>query len=695
MSAERVNSGTARSSPRVSPLRHPQPTVGYDEGDVSVPILSTASRSRRRRLPLGLTALATATTSAVLGLAAPAQAAGPVAYPHSVPSWATASRDAGAAPAAETIEAEIYLPLRDLPGATALASAVSTPGSSQYRHWISPQQWIDRFSPSASDYNRLVAYLRKGGVTITGTPQSRLFVVFRGTAAQLGSLFGTSMHSYSVAGHELAAPSSAPQLPADLAGVVSGLELDQGRLLTRPDSVPMSGTGEASPTATPANTTAVHVDAPCSTYYGEHTATMPEANGQTTFNTYMCGYVPSQLRSAYGVPSTSGRSARALDGAGQTVAIIDAFASPTIQQDVNTYSTNRGEPALTGYSQIVPNTFYDQAACGFPSGWQGEQTLDVEAVHGIAPAAKVLYVGGFNCGGGIDVALSQILDQRLATIVSNSYGNVGEAVPPDAIMGQENQHLQAVAEGIGLYYSSGDYGDEAKALGTPQPDYMASSPWVTAVGGTSTGIAQDGTVAAETGWGSNRDQVVSVDGGAPQYATPLPGPFRFGAGGGRSTVFAQPAYQRGVVPDSLAGGMRVSPDIAADADPYTGMLIGLQPIADNTTGATGPYIEESIGGTSLASPLVAAQMALVQQMTGVTVGFANPAIYALHRAVPSIPRDVSDTNAFPLAFTSPVTGFSYLVTGNRDTSLAVTPGYDDVTGLGAITFDALRRSAAG
>jgi subtilase family serine protease len=660
--------------------------------------ISTVTRSRRRRLPLALTAATTAAASVVLGLAGPAQAAGNVAYPHSVPTWATAARDAGKTPAAETVEGEIYLPIRDATGATALATAVSTPGSPQYRHWVTPQQWINRFSPPAGEYNRLVAFLKHGGFTITGTPDSRLFVVFRGTTDQMDKLFGTSMHTYSVDGKRLAAPSTAPQLPADIASTVTGMELDQGRLLTHPDSAtPSSGgsgtSGSATSQATPNTAPST---AQCSDYYGQHTATLPAASGQTVFNTAICGYVPSQLRSAYDVPSSgspalaaSGRGT-GLDGAGQTVAIIDAYASPTILQDVNTYSGRRGEPALTAFSQIKPGTFYDQELCGFPSGWQGEQNLDVEAVHGIAPAAGVLYVGGFNCGGGIDVALSKILDNHLATIVSNSYGDVGEAVPPDAIMGQENQHLQAVAEGIGLYYSSGDYGDEAASLGTPQPDYEASSPWVTSVGGTSTGIDRNGTVAAETGWGSHRDQVT---GGT--YATPLPGAFLFGAGGGRSTVFAQPDYQRGVVPTSLARGMRVSPDIAADADPYTGMLIGLRPITNDTTLATGPYVEEAIGGTSLASPLVAAQMALVQQLTGTTLGFANPAVYALHRAVPSVPRDVSTTAALRLAFTSQVSGNTYLVTGNRDTSLVTRPGYDDVTGLGAIDFEFLRRAMAG
>lgn len=646
--------------------------------------MSTGSRSRRRRLPLTLTAFTTVAASTVLGLAGPASAAGSVSYPHSVPTWATPADDTGPAAADTTVEGELYLDMKDLPGATAYAKAVSTPGSPLYRHWLTPQRWIDAYAPTQQTFDTQLQRLQDQGLTIVGTPASRLFIVFRGTADQVAAAFDTQLHTYRVAGHQLVAPAKAPQLPASVAAGVTGMELDQGRLLTRPHSVTpaettTAPTGKKSPSVP---------TVPCSAYYGQHTAQLPQAYGRTNVPSFLCGYTAPQLRSAYGVTGTG------LDGSGQRVAIIDAYASKTIVSDVDTFAAAHGEPALTNYTEDVSRPFYDEALCQYPSGWQGEETLDVTAVHDIAPAAAIHYVGAFNCGGGIDVALSSILDTRSDTIVSNSYGDEGELLPADAIQGQENQHLQAAAEGIGLYYSSGDSGDESPNGLAPQPDYEASSPWVTAVGGTSTGIDGNGNVVAEAGWGSNVDKVV-VQGSKLAYGSPLPGAFAGGAGGGRSTVFAEPDYQQGIVPASLAAGHRVSPDIAADADPYTGMRMGITPSTHDGTAPAGPYTEETYGGTSLASPLVAAQMALVQQLTHVTVGFANPALYALHRAVPSVPRDVSSTDPFLLGYTSKYSGNTYLVVGNRDTSLAVTPGYDDVTGLGAITFDALRRATTG
>jgi subtilase family serine protease len=640
------------------------------------------------RRTLGIVATATTVIALSISGASSASAAGRESFAGAVPRWATASHDAGVTAPAASVEGEIYLPLRDQVGAEAYATAASTPGSSTYRQFLSPTAWIDRFSPTRADSDAVVASLTAKGLTVSAVPASRQYVVFRGTATQLGALFATSLHNYNYSGHVLAAPSSVPSVPAELAGKVSGISIDQGKLLTHTDSVKQAapstdGVDTLSPTTGPP----LAVNAKCSHYSGENTVAAPLAYGQTTFDTFACGYVPSQLRSAYGVASGQ-------DGAGQTVAIIDAYASPSIVDDVNTYSAAVGETALANYSQILPDSklVSDQAACGFPSGWQGEQTLDVEAVHGIATAAKILYVGGFNCGGGLDVALSKILDNNLANIVSNSYGNTGEAIPADSLKGAQNLHIQAAGEGIGLYFSSGDSGDEVANLGYASPDFPASSPYVTSVGGTSLGINRAGTIAYETGWGTATDKINPA---GVAYHSRVPGLFAFGAGGGTSAVFPEPAYQRGVVPTSLSNGFRVSPDIAALADPYTGFSIGIRPIINDTTLAVGAFQRETYGGTSLASPLAAAQIAIVQQKSGVSIGFANPTLYGIDSTQPSAFRDVvpqSPTRA--LVYTSASSGNSYLISLDQDSSLKTAKGYDTVTGMGGVTFGLLSQLAA-
>jgi subtilase family serine protease len=646
----------------------------------------TIAVSLAAALALGLTGVSAASA---------ATPAGPTSYPGAVPSWATAVNDQGAADPAVTFEAEIYLPLRNAAAAQALATVVSTPGVG-YRAGLSAAQWISRFAPTKADSDATVDFLTSNGFTITAVPASREYVIFRGTADQFDATFGAGIHRYAHGGTSLLAPSQVPTLPASIGSKVSGLSLDQARLLTHPDSVKQGDIPGEPDIKTFGRQTAAAplINAPCSTYYGQKTATVPAAyDGKTVYPTFICGYTPAQLRSAYGISGLP----KSTNGAGQTVAIIDAYASPTIVSDVNTYSAALGEPGLTSatYQQIVPNKseFSDQEACQEPSGWQSEQTLDVESVHGLAPGAKILYVGGYNCGGGLDVAMSKILDGNLSNIVSNSYGNQGEDVGADVIAGETNLYLQAAGEGIGLYFSSGDSGDETPNGLTPQPDFPASSPWVTAVGGTSLGVDNNGKIVAETGWGDQLDKIVA-DPTKPtglSYKDPLPGSvYGGGAGGGRSTVLAQPSYQRGVVPSALAQGMRVVPDIAALADPYTGFLIGISPINDDSALTTDAFQNQTFGGTSLASPLTAAQIALVQQTTHSRIGFANPTLYAIDRILPASYRDVKPSSGqLALAYTGAVSGNSYLVSLDLDTSLKTAVKYDDVTGIGGVSFTLL------
>lgn len=642
---------------------------------------------------------AAASVACIAGLATTAAAASPPSppshsksYPGSVPSWAGSRAKTGIPLSNTTIEGEIYFNLRDLAGAKSTADAVSTPGSASYGKFLSPQQWIDTYSPTQATVDATVNYLKSQGLTVMGVPQSRLYVVFRGTAAQLNAAFNTVEQNYSFQGQTLIGPATAPSVPAELGDAIQSVSVDQGKLLTHPaNATPDSG---ETPAATKPLTPPVSV--PCSNYWGEKTVTLPQAYGTTTFPTHLCGYTPTQLQTAYGISSAGTVNPTA--GAGQTVAIIDAYASPTIVQDTNSWAAATGMPQLTAnqYQQIVPDSrmFLDQDLCQQPSGWQGEQSLDVQAVHGLAPAANILYVGGNNCGSGLDLAMSTILDSHLANIVSNSYGNVGEALPANTLMGEQNIHLQAAAEGIGLYFSSGDSGDEKAALGYASPDFAASSPYVTAVGGTSLAAGKDGTYEFETGWGTARQRVVPNASGQLVYAGSLPGPFRFGAGGGTSAVFAQPAYQAGTVPASLANGHRVSPDVSALADPYTGYLIGYSPITNDNVLKTGSFGLSDIGGTSLASPLTAAQMAVAQGATGKVIGFANPAIYAA-AASGGAQRDiVPPAQPVSVAFSSTVSGNTYLVGMNHDSSLFTAPGYDDVTGVGSMNETFAQQVAA-
>lgn len=655
-----------------------------------------SSRSTVRRGAAAAAALALGAGALVAVAAGPAAAAAPArhSYPGSVPSFVRSAPDIGPTPVPpeKTVEGEVYLPLKDEVGAQALATAVSTPGNPAYRHPLSPSAWIARFAPSQADFDAVQAYLRDSGLTVYATPKSREYIVFRGPLPAMSAAFGTTMRNYRVQGKVVSAPATAPSVPNRLAGKVLGVTLGNARqVLTHPDNVQLprpAATTRVRSFATRSPGAETAKPSQCSSYWDQYEAVLPKAYGRTSFPTYLCGYLPGQLRSAGNLNQQINSG---VDGTGQTVAITDAYASPTILRDTNDYMLAYGSPLLTRFRQITPAEFRDEEACGYPSGWQAEEAIDVQSAHSVAPGANILYVGGFNCGGGLDIAVSTILDSKLADIVSNSWGNIGEAVPDDVLRGQQNIHIQAAGEGIGLYFSSGDSGDESVNLGYTSPDFPASSPFVTAVGGTSEAIGADGSYIGEIGWGDIRDQ---VSGG--KYVAPLPGnEYRGGAGGGVSRNFAEPAYQKGVVPNSLARSgatglpSRVVPDIADLADPYTGFQIAIRPITDDATLATGPYEYLTYGGTSLASPIAAAKAALIQDAGGKEIGFANPAVYLASKALPSGFHDVTAPStpfavAFQVGATKDHPSRPALVTGNQGLSLFTGRGYDTITGVGSL-----------
>jgi len=241
--------------------------------------------------------------------------------------------------------------------------------------------------------------------------------------------------------------------------------------------------------------------------------------------------------------------------------------------------------------------------------------LDVEAVHGMAPAAKIVFVGAPNNRQDLDAAMNHVVDKHLAQIVTNSYGFATELLPPGYVKPFEDTLIQAAIEGIGVYFSSGDNGDETSRFGFATTDWPASSPWVTAVGGTSLGVDQANTRVLETGWGTstyscNTTTLVCTRTG-----------WLYGAGGGVSRLFAEPQYQ---VDARLSLSGRGVPDVAALGDPQTGLLIGqTQSFPEGNH-----YDEYRVGGTSLSSPIFAGLMALADQAAGHAHGFANPLFYA-------------------------------------------------------------------
>jgi subtilase family serine protease len=232
-----------------------------------------------------------------------------------------------------------------------------------------------------------------------------------------------------------------------------------------------------------------------------------------------------------------------------------------------------------------------------------------------------------------------------------------------------------------MYFSAGD------ASGVEEP---STDPYAIAVGGTTLGIGAGDNRLFETGWSTNA--VTFQNNAWTEYGE------AGAAGGGPSLLWAQPAYQKGVVPTALAtppgtrtGGLvRSAPDISADADPETGMLVLVQDL--NDSGVVTGYESDDIGGTSLASPLVAGVVTAGQQGQAKPFGFINPTLYTLGKT--------AFNDALPVTAKTPVNDRQAMCDVYYCGALAVfafddqsdamdgydgqvtLPGYDNMTGLG-------------
>jgi len=587
-----------------------------------------------------------------MAAALPAAAAdGPSAIPQSHPQWATPQSKVADVAAGSAITFRVYLKTRNEAGAEAVAKAVSDPTSSAYGQYLSPAQVKAQFAPTQSQVDSVRGWLGSSGFAIDSVPSNNAFVEATGTAAQIDSAFNVHLGKYQVNGQTLRAPDTNLSIPAQLTSVVLGtVGVDQSENLLKPNLV--GGPTDAGTSTTTVNQVTPGVvpppagfrnARPCSDFFGQKIDTTdPTFNGQQ-LPYAPCGYVPSQLRGAYGIDKTV---AAGIDGRGVTVAIVDAFGSPNLFADAAQYA-QRNDPAhplraSQFTEQVAPPTpgQEDPSQCG-AAGWYGEQTLDVEAVHAMAPGAHILYVGGADCQNlSLDASLNSIVAAHSANMVTNSYGNTGEDLTASDIQAFNQIAVQAVLEGIGVYFSSGDSGDEAANVGRPETDFSADDPWVTAVGGTSLGINQRNKVIVQTGWEIGRGLLVNGAWATPKYQS--------GSGGGTSRVFAEPFYQKGVVPDALAAENqtgtnrgRVVPDISMLADPNTGFLMG-----ETQTFPEGVFYDQfRIGGTSLSSPLMAGMMADSDQFTHFHHGFINPMIYHVTAHTPAISDVLPQTAA--------------------------------------------------
>jgi subtilase family serine protease len=565
---------------------------------------------------------------------------------------------------------------RDQAGLAAAATAVSDLASPDYGHYLSPAQVQARFGATAAQQRAVRGWLRRSGLAVTHDDGFVISAVGPAARAEAALAAGLAL-SHPAGSVEQVVPSRALSAPAAVAGAITTIRVSPAVVPLSPHQS-LKPAASAVPGARPGATPAARYPERCSAYYGQKKATrMPRAYGRT-ITWAPCGYQPAQLRDAYG-------AARAgLTGARASVAIISETSDPTALRDANRWARQRHFPPF------ARGQFSAHVARDPGGGATIEDAMDIEAVHGMAPAARVDYVvgNGHITGDVLLDGLDTVVQHRMADVVTSSWYEGFMPVPRSMISSWEGVLRRAAVEGITVNVASGDFGDLLPL------QYPGSDPWVTSVGGTSLAIGARGRYLWETGWDSYE---TGLSASGRSWRPAPPGSPAGGSTGGVSRRFAEPGYQRGVVSGNIWHGkrMRTVPDVSALADWNLGYKIGLTvPVG---SGRHTRFEDQVNGGTSLSSPLFAGLEAdLIQGRGGSRLGFANPLLYAhantaAFRDITSDPQGRGFTEAviygpfhyvLPAGTEMPPT-LSTMGQCGSHRKRRCRPGYDMVTGLGS------------
>lgn len=341
------------------------------------------------------------------------------------------------------------------------------------------------------------------------------------------------------------------------------------------------------------------------------------------FSSSPSGYSAQQIRHAYGFDQISGT------GAGQIIAIIDAFGSPTLQSDLDTFSAAFGLPST------ALKIYYPQGTpAAADSGWALETSLDVEWAHAIAPGATIVVVIAKtaslnNLLGAVDYAVNLGAKQ-----ISMSWG-------ADEFSSEGSFDYHFNRPGVTFFASSGDNGAGV--------EWPAACPTVVAVGGTSLQLDGSGNVFSESAWS--------------------------GSGGGASAYEFRPAYQNGWQTSEGRG----VPDVAFNADPLTGFAVYI----GNYNGSSGWM---TVGGTSAGAPQWAALAALVNATRTEPVGAWHTALYAM--AASNYSAFYRDITAGSNGAFNAISGYDFVTgLGRPAANLFVTPSTHPTVAINGSGFE--------
>jgi len=637
------------------------------------------------------------------------------------------SKDLGPEDSSKQITINVWLKQHSKDGFDILVTQMYQKGSPSYHHWITLDEYKVKHAPTAEEAARVGAFLASHDLRILSIEKNNHFVTAMGRVCDIQNAFNVQIKRFEMNGTVHMMNMSEPTISGPVGALVAGVQglndlnyVSNAKVAMNPDTgAPYKGV----PLAEGVNPNGLFFTGNC--FRNPRTVTF-KTDGHDPSATYMgnrfgsnivdpvpnlspCGYDPAEMQSAYGM---TGLYDKGLNGAGQTIVIVDAFGSNTILDDANEFSSLNGLPPLTSSNfQIFTPTGPVKCETDCLNGnWNLETTLDVEWAHSIAPGANIaLVLARDNSFTNLDLANLFAIESQLGPVLSNSFGIPEIALVvflPSELVVQNTISELAAALGISQNISTGDFGDflafDQANFGINDVSVQASSPFVTAIGGTSLFLNENETIKFQTGWGFNFTRIANPTPNPPTIP-PLGFGFQGGSGGGTSIVFAKPAFQK-----DFPGDFRQVPDISMDADPNTGAEIIITP--DSVPGH--PMFVEVIGGTSLSCPMFSALWAITNEAAGGPLGQAAPFVYSLKAPAitdvtavsspfnvsgeifdpPSPPTiETPDALAAPLEntkkyvsalFQSPTSTRWDVFTFGTDSSLTIGPGWDNVTGVG-------------
>ncbi len=640
----------------------------------------------------------------------------------------TKAQNLGRENPAKMITVTVWLNEHNKPVLDELVRQMYQPGSPNFHHWLTREQYYAHFAPTAADAAQVRDYLTAHNFTVTSVEKHNHFLTAQGRVSDAENAFNVQISRLSTNGtvHRISSGAASIRGPVGaLVKSVQGLHDFAPRpTLARPFN---PDTGKPFPmrpfSANAAFANAASSQNRCLTGFQSVKFTTPgggptayyHGNRYATDATNTCpGYNPTQMQTAYGLNPLY---AKGWDGTGQTIIIVDAFGSSSIQSDANLFSAIYGLPPLTSSNFQV---YYPGGApTTSDAGWAEETSLDVEWAHAVAPGANIaLVIAPDNYS--LDIAefwaienpevVTNYANFDLGYVISNSWAGFEildvEYGGKSTLLTELAMTELASALGISTNFASGDWGDNVaeiyNSFGITVPPSVvmpASSPFATGIGGTSLFLNSYNQIQSQTGWGNNETRL-TYPSPNPPYDPPLQLGFIYGAGGGTSAIWSKPSYQ-----SALSGKARLVPDISYVADPYTGVNIVV------TIGGTTEI--GAIGGTSLATPMFSALWAITNQAAGsaAPLGQAAPYLYALpsgairdvkavNNGADAAGRIVNPPNpvlietaadlAQPLENTTTFLSALYHGSSTRwydltfgtDSSLVTGNGWDNVTGLG-------------